>query len=67
MAILGQGQRFGEEDVVNERPYTSTVFCRSDTAVVFCIKKEEFFRKLKQNADCWSVILKHASCKERGI
>ena len=31
------------------------------------MKKEEFFRKLKQNNECWNVVMNHAGCKERGI
>lgn len=30
IALLGPGQMFGDDDVLHERPYTSTVICRSN-------------------------------------
>jgi len=56
LALLGPGQMFGEDDVIFERRYTSSVFCRSNTGVLFCMKNAEFFRKLKSNEDCWKTI-----------
>ena len=38
IALLGAGQMFGEDDVIFERPYTSSIICRSNLGGVFCIK-----------------------------
>jgi hypothetical protein len=34
LALLGQGQIFGDDDIFFNRPYSSTVICRSNTGVV---------------------------------
>jgi CRP-like cAMP-binding protein len=60
VCLLGQGQMFGEEDVVQEQPYQCTVRCISASADVFCIKNEEFIRKLKPNKESWRVIIQMA-------
>jgi hypothetical protein len=58
---------FGDDDVVQERPYTSTVVCRSNQGTVFCIKSHEFFRKLRSNEECWKIILNQVRNKEKQI
>jgi hypothetical protein len=47
---------FGEDDVVEYQPYQTTVKCITPSADVFCIKQDEFIRKLKQNKESWRVI-----------
>lgn len=47
---------FGEDDVVLSRPYSSTITCRSNQGVIFCMKDQEFFRKIKVNDECWKII-----------
>eukprot|EP00347_Sterkiella_histriomuscorum_P019194 403342576 len=63
--LLGPGQMFGEDDVVHERPYTQTIICRSNTGIVFAMKSQEFFRKLKPNEDCWKIILTQVLSKDK--
>jgi len=48
---------FGEDDVIFERPYSSTMICRSNFGVLFCMKSAEFYRKLKSNDESWKIIL----------
>ncbi len=58
---------FGDEDVLANRNYTTTVACKSNTGDVFCIKNTEFFRKLKSNNDSWKIIVMTAMAKEKAI
>lgn len=46
----------GEEDVLNDRHYTTTVTCLTNTAEVFCIKSEEFMLKLGKDERTWRTI-----------
>ena len=69
VAIVGDGQLIGEEDVIKEyedekRIYTTSVKCISKTAYVFCIKYDEFLRKFKNNRESWRIICKNACEKE---
>jgi hypothetical protein len=48
---------FGEDDVIFERNYTTSIICRSNLGQVFAIKVQEFFRKLKANDECWKIIV----------
>jgi CRP-like cAMP-binding protein len=63
VCILGQGQMFGEEDIIENRPYSLTVKCISTQADVFCIKEDEFIRRLKANKESWKTILAMAEEK----
>ena len=63
--LLGNGQMFGDDDLVFERPYSSTLICRSNVGVVFCMRACEFFKKLRGNDDCWKLILKQVEVKEK--
>jgi len=47
---------FGEEDVVNDRKYTTTVRCTSTVASLFAIKKEEFFNRFQRDDKSWKII-----------
>lgn len=58
LMILGIGQMFGDDDLVFERPHSSTVICRSNIGAVYCMRGNEFFKKLRANEDCWKIILK---------
>jgi CRP-like cAMP-binding protein len=57
LALLGPGQMFGEEDVVQERNFSSTVVCRSNQGLLFC--------KLKGNEECWRIILNQIKNKDK--
>lgn len=58
---------FGEEDILSNRAYTTTVVCKSNYGDVFCIKNAEFFRKLKTNNESWKLIVLTAMAKEKAI
>mmetsp|Transcript_29545 Transcript_29545/g.45014 ORF Transcript_29545/g.45014 Transcript_29545/m.45014 type:complete len:88 (+) Transcript_29545:2062-2325(+) len=47
---------FGEEDVINERKYTTSVRCTSTMATVFCVKAEEFFARFQRDDRTWKTI-----------
>ena len=53
LSQICSGQMFGEEDVVNNRNYTTTVRCISTSAVIYCIKAEEFLLKLSKEDNSW--------------
>lgn len=57
ISFLGAGQMFGENDVIFERNYTTSIICRSNLGQVLCIKVGEFLRKLKANEECWKIIV----------
>jgi len=58
--ILGHGQMVGEEDVLGQRAYSTTVKCHSEHGVLYSIKSSEFHRLIKANLESWSVLLKQA-------
>ena len=58
---------FGEEDILSNRNYSTTVVCKSSIGDVFCIKNAEFYRKLKINIESWKIIVLNAMAKERAI
>ncbi|CAI2379308.1 unnamed protein product [Moneuplotes crassus] len=55
IALLCKGQMFGDQDTFFERPYTSTVICRSNDGELYRITRENF-QKLKNHGDCWKKI-----------
>mmetsp|Transcript_37933 Transcript_37933/g.37443 ORF Transcript_37933/g.37443 Transcript_37933/m.37443 type:complete len:156 (+) Transcript_37933:146-613(+) len=50
IALLCKGQMFGDQDTFFERPYTSTVICRSNDGELYRITRENF-QKLKNHGD----------------
>lgn len=67
ITLIGAGQMFGEEDVLSNRNYTTTVTCVSKVGDVFCIKNNEFFRKLRANTESWKIIVLMAMAKEKAM
>ena len=57
----------GEEDVLEERAYTTTVTCISNTGSCYAMKAAEFFRKLKGNEESWKIIKRNSKMKEKEI
>jgi DNA-binding transcriptional regulator PaaX len=57
---------FGEEDVVNNRKATTSIYCLSSEAVLYCIAREEFLDKMKSNANdrSWQMIIKYVYEKD---
>ena len=58
---------FGEEDVLVERPYTTSVTCMSNTGSCYAMKSSEFFRKLKGNEESWKAIKRYSKTKEKDL
>ena len=65
LMLLGVGQMFGDDDLVFERPHSSTLICRSNIGIVYCMRASEFFKKLRGNDDCWKAILRQVKSKEK--
>ena len=55
IALLSKGQMFGDQDAFYDRPYQSTVTCKSNDGELYQITKENF-KKLKNLGDCWQKI-----------
>lgn len=53
--LLSQGQMFGDEDVLFNRNYSSTVTCRSYGGELYAMKKPDF-AKLQNNDETWKKI-----------
>ena len=52
-----KGQLFGEADVINNRPYTTSVCCLSNVGEVYCIKAEEFLHKFSKDDKSWVMLV----------
>ena len=57
IALFCSGQMLGQEDVINERNYTTSVKCLSAEGALFSIKRQEFIHKLGNDERTWDVIL----------
>ena len=64
MCRVSHGSLFGEEDILLERPRQNTVKCTSTDGVLYCIKKEEFIKKLK-GGDTWDKVVEGVTLKEK--
>lgn len=56
IAILCEGQMFGNEDVLRGRNYTTTVRCLSTKgAQLYCIKAEEYNFRMSRDDKTWKM------------
>ena len=46
ISIIQKGQIFGHDDVVYDRPYTTSVKCVSKNGILYMISAHKFYRKL---------------------
>lgn len=53
---------FGDEDIINNRNYTTTVRCLSTNASLYCIKADEFINKFGKDEKTWKMVVDRA-CK----
>ncbi|CDW72825.1 UNKNOWN [Stylonychia lemnae] len=67
IAQIGVGQLLGEEDVISQRHYTTSVTCKSNFGEVYCIKNTDFIKKLKANSESWKIVLLMSMAKEKAI
>lgn len=58
ISIVCPGQYFGEEDVLNDRNYTTTVRCLSNEAYLYCVKAEEFTHRMSRDDKTWKMLHK---------
>lgn len=59
LGTMASGHLFGEEDIVCENATRKmTVFCKTKSGTLLCMKKEEFLKKFKNHEESWSEILK---------
>jgi len=60
LAQICEGQIFGEEDVVNGRPATSSITCLSTKATLYASNADEFLAKMctTNNEKTWDMIVK---------
>jgi CRP-like cAMP-binding protein len=49
LSHLCSGHIFGEEDIINERNYTTTVKCISSTGVIYVLSNEHFYENFQKN------------------
>ena len=64
LALLGPGQVFGEDDMIAERNYSSSLVCNANGSQLYAMSKSEFFRIFKSNAEAWKLMFKIAKKKE---
>ena len=51
------GQIFGEEDVVNERNYTTTVKCITAQGVLYAAKADKFINSISKDDRAWKKLI----------
>ena len=56
IALVSRGHLVGQEDVMSNRPYTTSVKCVSGRGVVYCIKAEEFNIRLCKDEKAWGIL-----------
>jgi hypothetical protein len=54
----------GEEDIINNRNYTTTVRCLSTNATLLFIKAEEFIMKFGKDEKTWKMIINRVYSKD---
>ncbi|CAG9334175.1 unnamed protein product [Blepharisma stoltei] len=64
VAILGKGEFFGEEEVINETKRTTTCICYSQQAIVLAISASDFVKRITSE-DSWKII-KHKNDIKNG-
>lgn len=64
LCLLGPGQLFGDDDVLFNRPYNSTIICRSNIGVVIQMNGMELLKKMRSNDECWRIFQYYIKNKE---
>ena len=65
IALMGSGQVFGEDDVIMDRPYQSSLICSENDSEAYSMPRSEFFRTFKQNVDNWRRLTELAQRKQQ--
>ncbi|CAG9329582.1 unnamed protein product [Blepharisma stoltei] len=66
ISILGVGELFGEEDVLNNNVRSSTCICISPSALALQIGKNDFLKRIR-GEDSWSAIRSRSTDKVKNI
>ena len=64
LSLMCSGQMFGDEDIANNRSYTTTVKCISTYASLYCIKAEEFLMKFGKDEKTWKMVVERVMQKD---
>lgn len=64
LVLLGPGQLFGDDDVLFNRPYSSTIVCRSNQGTVIRMNGHELLKKMRTNEECWKLFQRYIINKE---
>ena len=62
--ILGKGEIFGEEEVMNNTPRDATCICATTCAKVLIISKNDFISKIRSE-ESWNYVKKRISSKSK--
>ena len=55
----------GQEDVILQRTFTTSVVCMSPSGSMYYIEKNDFFEKLKKNQTVWNQIMQASQVKNQ--
>lgn len=61
--IIGNGHLFGQDDVLNQRNYTTSVRCISNSGKLFVMKANDFIKSI--NKDKKSVVIFNKTVQDR--
>jgi hypothetical protein len=64
ISMLSHGQVIGQEDVINQRNYTTSVKCLTNEASVYVIEGAKFIDKLGRDEKTWKWIVKQSLNKD---
>lgn len=53
---MSVGHLFGEDDVLHNRNRLGTVYCKSNSGLLYAMKVQEFYRKFKGNDEMWNTV-----------
>jgi hypothetical protein len=54
MSLIGVGQVFGDDDVIQDRQYKASLKCTQNDSFVYTIVKVDFLRFFKKNGEAWT-------------
>eukprot|EP00356_Strombidium_inclinatum_P004599 CAMPEP_0170489706 /NCGR_PEP_ID=MMETSP0208-20121228/8007_1 /TAXON_ID=197538 /ORGANISM="Strombidium inclinatum, Strain S3" /LENGTH=57 /DNA_ID=CAMNT_0010764741 /DNA_START=2197 /DNA_END=2370 /DNA_ORIENTATION=+ len=57
MATVGKGYMLGQEDVINDRNYTTSIRCLSNSSLLYSIEKEDFIDKMQKKEQIWEKVV----------
>lgn len=63
MRIVSVGQILGLEDVLNERPFATSVRCLSLTGKILTIRSKDFISNIKKDEQVWDMLCNIANNK----